>query len=104
MPPEGEGGNSSFFIMLGLIFLVMYFFMIRPQARKQKKQENFRKGISKGDKIVTIGGIHCKVTEAMEDRSAITVQTDGGHKFRLERGAISQEYTDAAYASDEKKT
>lgn len=60
---EGASGNWSFLIMMGLIFVVMYFFMIRPQQKKQKELAKFRNTLAKGDKIVTIGGIYGVVAE-----------------------------------------
>ena len=69
-PAGGEGGASgggmSMFIMLGAIILVFYFFMIRPQQKKQKQLQNFRDTLKRGDKIVTIGGIHGKITDVQE--------------------------------------
>ena len=59
-PSEGEGGIMSFLPLI-LIIVVFYFFMIRPQLKKQKEQKRFRESLSKGDKAVTIGGIHGKI-------------------------------------------
>ena len=50
------------FIFFALIFVVMYFFMIRPQVKKQKRENKFRDELKKGDQIITIGGIHGKIT------------------------------------------
>ena len=57
------GGNMSFLIMMVLIFAVMYFFMIRPQQKKQKEIAKWRESIQKGDKVVTVGGIYGVVAE-----------------------------------------
>ena len=57
----GEGGSQI--IMLVLILGVFYFFMIRPQMKKQKELKKFREGLAAGDKVVTIGGIHGKILE-----------------------------------------
>ncbi len=56
-------GNYSFMIMLGLMFVIMYFFMIRPQQKKAKDQKKFIEEVKKGDYIVTIGGMHGRVAE-----------------------------------------
>ena len=71
-------------IMFGLFFIVMYFFMIRPQIKKQKEDSLFKSNIKKGDKVVTIGGIHGKVNLVKDgrivleisDKLRITVDTD----------------------------
>ena len=57
--PAAQGGSQwSMWIMLALIFVVMWFFMIRPQRKQQKELQNFRDSLKKGDKVVTIGGIY----------------------------------------------
>lgn len=73
-------------VMLVLILVVFYFFMIRPQMKKQKELKKFREGLSIGDKIVTIGGIHGKILEVAE--STILVAAESG-KFRLDKTAIA---------------
>ena len=80
----GDGGSS--FIMLGLIVLIFYFFMIRPQMKKQKEQKKFREALKNGDKVVTIGGIHGKILEVTETNVLLSV--DNG-KIRVEKSAIS---------------
>jgi preprotein translocase subunit YajC len=64
------------FLPLIAIVVVMYFFMIRPQVKKQKDEAKFRAGIEKGDKIITLGGIHAKVLEINDD--TLLIQADGG--------------------------
>lgn len=80
----GDGGSS--FIMLGLIVLIFYFFMIRPQLKKQKEQKKFRESLKAGDKVVTIGGIHGKILEVND--SNVLISCDNG-KLRIEKSAIS---------------
>ncbi|MGE0092082.1 MAG: preprotein translocase subunit YajC [Bacteroidales bacterium] len=90
---QGSGaGNYSFLIMMGLIFVVMYFFMIRPQQKKQKELANFRNSLSKGDKIVTIGGIYGVVSEIKE--KYILVEVDSNIKLRIDKSAIVKDITD----------
>mgnify|MGYP001495771891 CR=1 FL=1 len=79
-------GMSSL-IMFAMIFAVMYFFMIRPQIRKQKKESEFRSKLKKGDKIVTIGGIHGKIINLKED--SIIIEVHGGTTLKVERKSIS---------------
>ncbi len=65
----------------------MYFFMIRPQIKKQKKAENYRDSLKKGDKIVTIGGIHGKVLEV--SKNTFTIDTGFDRKLKIEKSAVS---------------
>ncbi len=77
------------FIPLILIIVVFYFFMIRPQLKKTKEQKKFRENIKIGDKIVTIGGIHGKISDVQETTFIITVE--GGVKLKIEKSAISMD-------------
>jgi preprotein translocase subunit YajC len=88
-PGGGEGGLMSF-LPLVLIIIVFYFFMIRPQLKKQKDQKKFRENLAKGDKIVTIGGVHGKILEMKES----TVIIDAGNQMKLtiEKSAISSDF------------
>ncbi len=80
----GQLGN---FVPLVLIIVVFYFFMIRPQLKKTKEQKKFRENIKVGDKIVTIGGIHGKISDIQDTTFMITVE--GGVKLKIEKSAIS---------------
>ena len=80
-------------LLIGVV-VVMYFFMIRPQSKKQKEQRTFQEGIVKGDRIVTISGIHGKISDM--DEKTITIEMENG-KMKLERAAISAENTQATY-------
>ena len=60
---QAAGSGMSSLIMFGMIFAVMYFFMIRPQIKKQKKESAYRLALKKGDSVITIGGIHGKITD-----------------------------------------
>ena len=88
---NGDGNGMSSLIMLGLMVLVFWFFMIRPQMKKQKELKKFRDGLAKGDHIVTIGGIHGKILEIAD--STVLVQSEGS-KIRLDKSAISQSSED----------
>ena len=81
----GSGMNSL--IMFGMIFAVMYFFMIRPQIKKQKKESEYRSALKKGDKVITIGGIHGKITAIKE--GAFIIETYGGTTLKVEKSAVS---------------
>jgi preprotein translocase subunit YajC len=103
----GQGGNSimSLVFMVG-IFAVFYFLMIRPQQRKQKEQVKFRDSVKKGDRVVTIGGIHGKIIEVSKE--TIVLEVDKGVRITLERSAISMEgtkrYTDENAKNEQKIT
>jgi preprotein translocase subunit YajC len=86
----GAQGMQSL-VMLGLMVLVFYFFMIRPQMKKQKELKKFRENLKPGDKVVTIGGIHGKILEIAD--STILIQSEGT-KIRFEKSAVSQSAED----------
>ena len=77
----------SSLIMFGMIFAVMYFFMIRPQIKKQKKEREYRSALKKGDQVVTIGGIHGKITDVKEDTFIIEVHA--GNSLKVTKTAVS---------------
>jgi len=82
-------GGIMNFMPLILIVVIMYFFMIRPQVKKQKAEAKYRSEIQKGDKVLTIGGIHAKVLEVNED--TLLIQADGGtSKFKINKTAIAK--------------
>ncbi len=80
-------------LLIGVV-VVMYFFMIRPQSKKQKEQRKFQDTITKGDRIVTVSGIHGKISDM--DEKTITIEMENG-KMKLERIAISADITQATY-------
>ncbi len=87
------GGGNGMLIMLGAMFIVMYFFMIRPQMKKNKAQMAYKESIKKGDKIVTTGGIHGKISEVRD--TTFIIDTEGGGKLRIEKSSVSMEATQA---------
>ena len=60
-------GNWSFLVMMGLIFVVMYFFMIRPQSKRQKEIRKFQDSLQNGKNVVTSGGIYGKIKEVKDN-------------------------------------
>jgi len=81
-------GNEMINILFWVgIIAVFYFFMIRPQAKRAKEAKKFRESLSKGTKVVTIGGIHGKVIEVQD--KAVLIDTMTGTKLRIEKSAIS---------------
>jgi preprotein translocase subunit YajC len=94
-PPGGNaggGGMASSLIFLVLIFVVFYFFFIRPQVKRQKDQKKFREGLSKGQKIITIGGIHGRIIELQD--TTVTIEVEGGVKLKLEKSAVAADSQD----------
>ena len=91
--PAAQGGSQwSMWIMLALIFVVMWFFMIRPQRKQQKELQNFRDSLKKGDKIVTIGGIYGTVCEIKEE--SVLIEVDNNVKIRVSKQALVKDFTD----------
>lgn len=78
-------------VMLVLILVVFYFFMIRPQMKKQKELKKYRESMAVGDKVVTIGGIHGKILEVAD--STILIATESG-KLRMDKSAVSNSAED----------
>lgn len=85
--PQQGGNPLGSFLPIILIMVVFYFFMIRPQMKKAKEQKQFRESLRKGDRIVTIGGIHGKIIE-LEDTTLI-IETEGQGRLKIERSAVS---------------
>jgi preprotein translocase subunit YajC len=87
------GFGTQQLIMFGLIAVVFYFFMIRPQVKKQKDQKKYVNELKKGDKVITTAGIHGRISEVAE--STFLIETEGGHKIRFDKSAISLEASKA---------
>ncbi|MDA9634519.1 preprotein translocase subunit YajC [bacterium] len=83
---QAQSGTASL-IMFGLIFVVMYFFMIRPQIKKQKAENQYRASLKMGDKIITIGGIQGKIIEI--GKSSVVIEVYGGSKLKVLKSAVS---------------
>lgn len=91
---DGGAGIMGQVFLFGSIILIMYFFMIRPQQKKQKETKNFLESIKKGDTVVTIGGIHGKIYAIEGD--TISLELEKGMKIKVEKSAISTDYTKKA--------
>ena len=90
--PSGKGSSSTMPIFLGMMILVFWLFMIRPQAKKAKQQKTLISNLQKGDKIVTIAGIHGKVNKINDD-GTLDLETSPGSYIKIERSSISMEWT-----------
>jgi preprotein translocase subunit YajC len=97
-PPGADGktqsGGGFQFIFLGLMIVVFWLFFIRPQAKKAKDQKKFIEDLQKGDKVVTIAGIHGTVNKVNED-GTLSIEVSPGSYIKIERSAISMEWTNA---------
>ncbi|WP_209332342.1 preprotein translocase subunit YajC [Lunatimonas salinarum] len=85
------GGIMGQVFLFGSIILIMYFFMIRPQQKKQKDTNLFINEVKKGDQVVTVGGIHGKVYAVEGD--TVLIELDKGLKIKVEKSALSLDYT-----------
>jgi preprotein translocase subunit YajC len=81
--------------MMGGIMLVFWLFMIRPQAKKAKMQKQFLNDIKKGDKIVTIAGIHGTVNKINDDNTTLQLEINPGSYLKIEKSAVSLEWSQA---------
>jgi len=88
---QAQGGGSALgsLLPLLLIIVVFYFFMIRPQMKKAKDEKKYREGLAKGDKIVTIGGIHGKISDIQD--TTLIIEVEGGNKLKIEKSAVSMQ-------------
>ncbi|CAM3669927.1 preprotein translocase, YajC subunit [Flavobacterium saliperosum S13] len=89
-------GQMGQFLPIILMFVVVYFLMIRPQQQKAKKEKEFEAAVKVGDKIITKSGIHGKIAELYED--SVVIETMAG-KIKMERSAISMELSMKANAA-----
>ena len=90
----------SQFAPLLLMFVVIYFLMIRPQQKRQKQEKEFEKNLKAGDRIITKSGIHGKILELADD--TLVIETMAG-KLKMERSAVSLELSQKLNAAIEKK-
>ena len=90
--PSGFGGGTGQLIFLGLMVLVFWMFMIRPQAKKAKQQKAFITNLQKGEKVVTIAGIHGTINKVNDD-GTLMLETSPGSYIKIEKSSISMEWT-----------
>ncbi len=100
---QAAGGSDMMMtvLMFGAMFLVMYFFMIRPQMQRQKKEKKFQEDLKVGQRVVTSSGIHGKISEVTDN--VVTLETGAG-KIRFEKSAISNDMTASRYGDKNEKT
>lgn len=93
---QTAGNGLASFLPLILIIVVFWFFMIRPQMKRQKELKNFRDALKKGDKIVTTGGIYGKVLEIGD--YYIIIEVEGQNRLKIDKSAVVRDMTDATPA------
>ena len=92
--PQGQEANPLMsFLPLLLIVVVFYFFMIRPQMKRQKEVRKFRESLSKGDKVVTTGGIYGKIVEVKETTIVLEIAKDV--HIKVDKNGIIKDMSDA---------
>jgi len=91
-PQQGGGGGMVQLVLMGAIILVFWLFMIRPQAKKAKDQKKFIDNMQKGDRIVTIAGIHGSINKINED-GTLQLEVNPGSYLKIEKSSISMEWT-----------
>lgn len=94
MASSASSGQNPLVTFLPLIavFVVFYFFMIRPQVKKQKELTTYRNSLKKGDKVITTGGIYGRVVEVKDN--VVTVDAGGDVKLRIDKSAVLKDATD----------
>lgn len=97
---ETPGANWSFWIMIAAMILIMWLFMWRPESKRRKQMEQFRKNLKKGDKIITAGGIYGTVKEVKEGEASVLIEVDSNVTLRIDKNML---VGDPAAAQSEKK-
>ena len=100
-PATGAQSSMSMWVMLALMFLVMWFFMIRPQRKQQKELEKFRSELKKGDKVITAGGIYGTIAEIQD--TTVLIKVDGEVKIRVDKTSIMRDSTDVQQSQPAQK-
>ena len=94
MQPEGQDANPLMsFLPLLLIVVVFYFFMIRPQMKRQKEVRKFRESLSKGDKVVTTGGIYGRIIEVKDTTVILEIARDV--QIKVDKNGVIKDMSDA---------
>lgn len=84
--PSQPGGGWSFCVMIIAMIAIMYFFMWRPESKRRKQMEAFRKGLKKGDKVITAGGIYGTIKEVHE--TSLLIEVDSNVTLRVDKNMV----------------
>lgn len=93
------GSGMSSILMIVALIAIFYFFMIRPQSQKQKKINKFRAGLSKGDKVMTAGGIYGKIREVKEN--VVVLEISDGVRITIDKNSIYESMQDVAESGND---
>ena len=93
---QAGGGGLTMLLMLALIFVVMWLFMIRPQQKRQKQLNEFRNNLSKGDKVVTVGGIYGTIVEVNDNKVLLDIDKDV--KIKVDKASLVKDFSEAQQA------
>lgn len=94
-----QGGGISGIFMIVALIAIFYFFMIRPQQKRQKEIRKFREGLAKGDSVVTAGGIYGKIRDISD--TYFLIEVCDGVRIRVDKGSVYPSATDANAAAQE---
>ena len=92
--PESTGGSWSSIIFIVALVAIFYFFMIRPQSKRQKEIKKFRDGLKQGDKVITAGGIHGKIKNVKEN--TVVLEIADGMNITIEKSSVYASAPDAS--------
>jgi len=98
--PAAGGSGMQLIIMLVLMFAIMYFFMIRPQKKRQKEIQEFRNKLDVGSKIVTSGGIYGSVKELNVGEPYLTIEVSKGVSIKVDRNSVYADPNQAALSQE----
>ena len=87
-PAQGGGGLVTFLPFI-LIFAIIYFFMIRPQSKKQREKQQMLDALKKGDKVITIGGIHGTIAGMKDKGKTVVIKVDKNVELTVSRSSIA---------------
>jgi len=90
----GGANGAGSLIMLVAIIAIFYFFMIRPQQKRQKEINEFRKALKKGDKVLTVGGIYGKIAEVQE--TTVLLEISNGVLIKVDKSGLVKDNSDVA--------
>lgn len=91
---QGQPSMMPTILMLVAMFAILYFFMIRPQQKKQKEIQKFRNSLTVGQDIVTIGGMHGTIKSVNDADNTVTIEVATGVKIKFAKAAIVPNYSD----------
>jgi preprotein translocase subunit YajC len=99
---QAQGGGLNAFVLPLAMVAIIYFFMIRPQMNRQKKEKKFQAELKKGTRVITTSGIHGKIVDINSNDNTITIETGAG-KIKFEKAAVSLELSKKYMKTPEKK-